>query len=67
MKSTDPLAATAAAFVADMAKDPRFVLVADGLELWGRAIAEGMTSVDQDGLLVYCLRSFIMNRENYLC
>ena len=65
MKKTDPLAASAAAFVADMAKDPRFVLIADGLEKWGRDLAGGMTDMAQDYLLVYALRSFIMNSGNY--
>ena len=65
MKNSDRLAASAAAFVAELAVDPQFVLIADGLEKWGRDLAGGMTTKEQDHLLVYALRSFIANGENY--
>lgn len=65
MKATDPLAASAAVFVADMAKDPRFILIKDGLEKWGADLAGGRTEADQDHLLSYALKTFIANPENY--
>ena len=65
MKNTDPLAATAAAFVSALAVDPRHGLIADGLRKWCTDLAEGMTDKEQDCLLIYALRSFIANGENY--
>ena len=66
MKSTDPLALSAAAFVEEMAEDPRFVLIKDGPEKWGRdLVAEGMTDREQDHLLIYALKTFVANGGNY--